>query len=283
MKLFAQMQKTTELLMTKFPTARYLFLTLTVKNVTGEELPNTIDKMNAAFKLLVNKGKTNASAKGLKSNLLGYAKAMEIKYDSEEFITKEMYEKAKSYYKARDLKVGSKNPNFGLYHPHFHVLLMVKAEFFTRGYIKQSEWTGIWRDCLKVDYDPVVDIRTIKPNQKLTNGEIKTAAEQKQLAMKSAISETLKYPVKPDSLKLLEFEESSLFEQQGISEAVAVLSKALFKRRLVTFGGEILKARKELELDDIEDGDLIGEDGEPTPKTDFEYVLFTWRMGCYIC
>ena len=290
MKLFAQMQKTTEYLMKEFPTARYLFLTLTVKNVKGEELAATIDKMNDGFKRLVNKGLTNKSAKGVKANLMGYAKALEIKYDSEKYITKEMYKKAKKYYDVRGLKVGSRNPNYDMYHPHFHVLLMVQAEFFAgRNYIKQSEWTGIWKDCMRVDYDPMVHIRTVKPNKdrvELENGanlNLQEGTEYEKKSLQSAISETLKYPVKPESLKLMEYEELDDEEQDKIAQAVAVLSKALFKRRLITFGGEILKARKKLDLEDVEDGDLIFEDGEPVPKDDFEYVLFKWQMGCYIC
>lgn len=291
MKLFAQMQKTTDYLMAEFPTDRYLFLTLTVKNVTAAELSDTIDQMNNGFKYLVNKGLNNASAKKVKANLMGYAKAMEIKYDSEEFITEEMFKKAKTYYAKKGLKISSRNPNYDMYHPHFHVLLMVKGEFFAgRNYIKQAEWTGIWRDCMKLDYDPVVDIRVVKPNkERLENGaaldltEVADKTNLKKMELQSAISETLKYPVKPDGLKLLEYENLNEKQKDNIARAVACLSKALFKRRLITFGGEILKARKKLELEDVEDGDLIMEDSEPTPQTDFEYVLYTWRMGCYIC
>ena len=105
-------------------------MTLTVKNCSGAELAQTIDKMNFGFKLLVNAGKTNASAKAVKANLLGYAKAMEIKYDAEKTITPEMYAQRKKYYIERGLKAGSANPNYGMYHPHFHVLLMVKPSFF---------------------------------------------------------------------------------------------------------------------------------------------------------
>ena len=129
LKLFSQMKEVSARLLQDFPGARYLFLTLTVKNCSGAELAQTIDKMNFGFKLLVNAGKTNASAKAVKANLLGYAKAMEIKYDAEKTITPEMYAQRKKYYIERGLKAGSANPNYGMYHPHFHVLLMVKPSF----------------------------------------------------------------------------------------------------------------------------------------------------------
>ena len=284
LKLYSQMQEVSAELMQEFPTARYLFLTLTVKNVASSQLADTIDAMNAGFKLLVNSGKNNASAKPVKANLMGYAKAMEIKYDPEEFITKEMYNdsKRRPYYILRNLKIGSKNPNYDMYHPHFHVLLMVKSSFFTTGYIKQSEWTSIWRDCMKLDYDPQVDIRVIKPNKsRLSESVIENLRQE---AMTSAISETLKYPVKPDSLKLSLFDDMVTAQQEKIIQAVICLSHALRKRRLVTFGGEILKARKRLQQDDVEEGSLIGVDGEPVPETEFELVMFNWmKMGCYVC
>lgn len=286
LKLFTQMKQVSEALIQEFPTARYLFLTLTVKNVTGDELSKTINAMNDGFKRLVNKGLTNASAKILKANLLGYAKAMEIKYDSNRLISEQMFRDRKKYYTVRGLKVGDLNPNFNQYHPHFHVLLMVKGDFFKgKNYIKQSEWTSIWRDCMKLDYDPQVDIRAIKPNKKrLIEGSELTVEEANSKAMTSALSETLKYPVKPDSLNLDEFEKMDEEDQSYIVNAVICLSHALKRRRLVTFGGEILKARKKLQLDDIEDGDLIGVDGEPNPESDFELVLFNWmKIGCYVC
>ena len=96
LKLFSQMKEVSARLLQDFPGARYLFLTLTVKNCSGAELAQTIDKMNFGFKLLVNAGKTNASAKAVKANLLGYAKAMEIKYDAEKTITPEMYAQRKN-------------------------------------------------------------------------------------------------------------------------------------------------------------------------------------------
>ena len=74
---------------------------------------------------------------------------------------------------------------------------MVKPSFFTgKGYVKQEQWAEIWQDCMKLDYVPQVDIRAIKPNKRATE---ESAADA---AMTAAISETLKYPIKPDSLKL---------------------------------------------------------------------------------
>lgn len=155
---------------------------------------------------------------------------------------------------------------------------MVKPSFFNRGYIKQDQWAEIWQDCMKLDYTPQVDIRAIKPNKRATEESADDAA------MTAAISETMKYPVKPDSLKLDAVESMNQQEQDELAAAVIYLSHAMKGRRLVTFGGEILKARKALKQDDIEKGDLVEVGDTPTIESEYEFVLFNWmKMGCYVC
>ncbi|MDI5829842.1 protein rep [Salmonella enterica subsp. enterica serovar Kentucky] len=34
-----------------------------------------------------------------------------------------------------------------------------------RDYVKQYRWVELWRDCLRVDYDPNVDVRAVKPRK----------------------------------------------------------------------------------------------------------------------
>src|SRR2546427_9116540 len=47
-------------------------------------------------------------------------------------------------------------------HPHYHCLLMVPPAYFQGDYLKQQEWAELWRQCLRIDYKPVMDIRTVK-------------------------------------------------------------------------------------------------------------------------
>ena len=284
------MQIVSKALMEKFPTARFLFLTLTVRNCSGDELKDTLDAMNAGLKLMFNPGKNNKSGKPVKATLLGYAKATEVNYNPEEFITEEMFKKNKAYYKKSGLAVGDPNPSFDTYHPHFHILVMVKGEYF-RGinYLSQAKWTDIWQNCMKLDYKPMVNIQVVKPNEKdLTSGATgldMTDGTAKEKAMTAAISETFKYPMKPNSLKLDMFHDLDLNEQERIVQAVIIYSHALRRRRLVTFGGEILKMRKILKQDDVEDGDLIDVGDEPTIESEFDFILFKYfkQMGCYVC
>src|SRR5690625_7710341 len=67
-----------------------------------------------------------------------------------------------------------------------HVLLCVKPSYFnsSENYISQKQWTAFWKRAMKLDYDPIVDVRAIKPKNKSKSD------------IKSAIDETAKYPVK---------------------------------------------------------------------------------------
>lgn len=47
-------------------------------------------------------------------------------------------------------------------HPHFHVLLLVPPSYFGKRYVKQSEWQKQWQMAMRLDYPPVVDIRSAK-------------------------------------------------------------------------------------------------------------------------
>lgn len=110
-----------------FPTAKWVFLTLTVKNCELEALRGEIGLMNKAFKRLSERKNFPA---------LGYVRSLEVTRD-----------------------------RFRFAHPHFHVLMLVPSSYFVRGYIKQSTWIEMWQKSLRVDYAPSVDIRTVKPKQ----------------------------------------------------------------------------------------------------------------------
>ena len=62
--------------------------------------------------------------------------------------------------------------------------------------------------------------------------------------MTAAISETMKYPIKPDSLKLDAVESMSQQEQDELAEAIICLSHAMKGRRLVTFWRRDTKGAK---------------------------------------
>lgn len=106
---------------------RYIFLTLTTRNCSGDNLSQTLDNMFKAFNLLFKRKK-------LKSTVIGHVRALEVTHNIKD----------------------------NTYHPHFHVLLGVKPSYFDDKYIKQSEWIELWQNSLNVDYKPIVDVRTVK-------------------------------------------------------------------------------------------------------------------------
>jgi plasmid rolling circle replication initiator protein Rep len=111
-----------------YPKARWLFLTLTVRNCSITDLRATIQNMNKAWRRFVLRHE-------FAGNVLGWIRATEVT-------------------KGKDRDDSA--------HPHFHVLLMVRPSYFTKYYVKHERWTELWRECARLDYRPSVDIRTVK-------------------------------------------------------------------------------------------------------------------------
>lgn len=179
------------------PNARFLFLTLTVRNVKGDDLNATLTSLTQSFDRLFRRAK-------VKKNLLGYLRSVEVTHNEKE----------------------------NTYHPHIHVLMMIRPSYFRSSddYISQKEWSEMWSQSLKVDYFPVVDIRGVK---------------QSYHGIEKAIVETAKYPVKPMNLDVTD------------KQVVDDLYQGLYRKRQLGFGGLFKTIKKELELDDIENGDLV--------------------------
>lgn len=114
----------------KYPTHRWLFLTLTVRNCEITELRETLQHMNKAWHRLVKR-------KPFLKAVDGWIRTTEIT-------------------KGED----------GTAHPHFHVMLLVRPSYFAKNYIKHSDWSEMWQSVLRVDYLPIVNIKAIKPNKK---------------------------------------------------------------------------------------------------------------------
>lgn len=107
-----------------YPTYRWLFLTLTVRNCPITELKVTLDWMHQSFKRL-----TKLKAWTIK----GWVKSTEVT-------------------RGKD----------GSAHPHFHCLLLVAPSYFKGdNYISQEKWTQLWQQCARLDYKPMVHVRAI--------------------------------------------------------------------------------------------------------------------------
>lgn len=224
---------------------RWLFLTLTVKNVDAENLSETISDMFNAFNRLT-------KYKAFKMSIKGFFRALEVT-------------------KNRD----SESSSFGTYHPHFHVLLCVSPSYFKKKdiYITQDKWTSLWQKAMKIDYKPIVHIQKVKPKDKLDELEIYEKDFKKAMKEQHAILEVSKYPVKDtDVIKGNKLTDENV-------ETVLALDNALSYKRLIGYGGLLKDIHKELNLGDSEDGDLvkITENDEIANGT-FD-VIARWHIG----
>ena len=107
-----------------YPTHRWLFVTLTLKNVPISKLRDTLTWMHESFKRMVKLKDFPA---------IGWLKSTEVT-------------------RGKD----------GSAHPHFHCLLLVQSSYFGKNYLKQADWCELWRKSLRIDYQPVVDVQAVK-------------------------------------------------------------------------------------------------------------------------
>lgn len=128
-KMFQALPKISE----AYPTHRWLFLTLTVKNCELDELRSTITHMNKSFVRLSQLKQFPA---------IGWVKSIEVTYNS---------------------------PTMQA-HPHIHAMLLVSSSYFSGAkYITQDQWRSLWQKSARLNYEPQVNIKAIKTKNK--NGE----------------------------------------------------------------------------------------------------------------
>lgn len=133
--------------------ARWLFLTLTVRNCPVDDLRGTLKAMNDSWRRQV----LRAEFKPVQ----GWIRTTEVT-------------------RGRD----------GSAHPHFHALLMVPPSYFRgQSYVKQARWVELWRDTARLNYAPSVDVRTVKARPGEVDGDVsqalrRAAAETLKYAVK---------------------------------------------------------------------------------------------------
>jgi len=127
---------------------RYRLLTLTVKNCSLEDLRKSVRSMVSALRLLV---------KAKEWDALGWVRSLEITY----------------------------NEQTGTFHPHIHILM---ASPWKNPRTETKQWVKVWRRVMKLDYDPVCDIRAVEKRSGLP-------------AALSGLSEAMKYLFKPSDIE----------------------------------------------------------------------------------
>jgi hypothetical protein len=117
-----------------YPKARFVFLTLTVRNCELTELRDTLAWMHKSWTKLVKRKEFVA--------VQGWIRSVEVTRASDDTA-----------------------------HPHYHALLMVKPSYFSTSYVSQQNWTEAWQSCLGIHYTPIVDIRSVRPGKREKGGE----------------------------------------------------------------------------------------------------------------
>lgn len=198
----------------------YIFLTLTVRNCLWGDLDKVLGLMGRAWQ------RFNQSA-AFRRAVRGYVRSVEIT-----------------------------RGNDGLAHPHIHVLCAVDKKYFRSSlYLTQADICKLWRRSLRVDYDPVCDVRGVKD-------------------VRAAVVEVVKYIAKDADWVRLSDTELRLF------------CAAIRRRRLLGFGGvlrvgvdvENLTSEELLLMSSSPDGVMLC----PDCGRSMQLCIYTWNCGDYV-
>lgn len=240
LKIFSQTSAVMDLLQARYPDYEYVFLTLTVRNCSSEDLSDTLALLNSGWRWLYHDS--------------GYFRKKHS-YDPEPVVA--------GTFRSLEVKLGSDCESW---HPHLHVILAVKPEYFTSSwYLTTSSWVQLWRWACDLDYDPVCYIEACSSQ----------VGEDGTLSYRDSVAEVSKYTVKGSDYLNCDLSTS-------VSRVLPLLL-SLHRRRLCSYTGCFAKARRDLALDDPVDGDLVDVDGIQL-RDDLRKVVYVakWRCGVYV-
>lgn len=202
---------------------RYLLLTLTIPNPDGEHLKDKVDEMHKAWDKLTKR-------REVKRVLQGFYRSLEVTH----------------------------NVDKNTYHPHFHAILVVNRNYFTKNYITRDSWLEMWQQSMNDSSITQVDIRPLKTDT--------------EASLMKSLQETCKYICKPAGL--LDPGDMDL-----TAEVVGYVHKALEKRRLIAFGGVFKDARKTLGCTSVEGANADLSDSSTGKGDKLAEVCFIWHSG----
>ena len=237
------MLKVAEETLRRYPSMKFLFLTLTVPNVTLAELEPTLKHITQSWNRLMNR-------KVVKRIIKGYHRAIEITYN------------------------GERND----YHPHLHIILAVNSRYFAEDYISHEKWLEMWQQSTKQPEITQVDIRAIKSGGKANQRLVNAVSEACKYSLKTfnfkcertgtykgrisnpehrkLYKKLLKNEVQiiygiPNHIFIRDTPEETAFVVDGLTDA-------LHRKKFTHFGGIFKDIKKDLELEDGEEiDDLI--------------------------
>lgn len=105
----------------------FIFATLTIKNVKGNNLGKAIDIITKGYNLL-------SKRRQVKRAWSGIIRSIEVTY----------------------------NHKKDTFHPHIHMLIAVTSDYYTSAdYISHSTLINLWKECIQADYNPSVHIQAV--------------------------------------------------------------------------------------------------------------------------
>jgi len=261
MRIFFDTSKIMKVVEERYPKYIPLFLTLTVRNCSVEDLSSNLDNIFSGWDDFMRSKTLNPLVKGERKHIVkGWFRALEVEYDGDEKITQTRYNKAKEYYDRNGIKVGDKNLNCNTFHPHFHAIMLVEKSYFKgKDYKRTEEWVQLWRKAAKLDYDPVCHIQRTRT----TKGKREEVAEVAKYTYKDA--EILNKKLSDDKK----------------DEVVKSLSSAIHGRRIYAYGGVMKEIAAELKVKDVDKADLVNTSDEYEINSALAKMIVTyrWNMG----
>ena len=124
-KRYAEMVQVCDIAKTEYPTNRYFFLTLTIRNCAPDDLGSTLSAMAAAWNRLLQR-------KIMRNAVQGWARSVEVTY----------------------------NAKAGTMHPHYHILLQV-PQYYDAIAINADRFAHEWQTALRLKYQPIIDLREV--------------------------------------------------------------------------------------------------------------------------
>lgn len=220
------------------PRGRFIFLTLTVRNCRLDDLRETLAGMNKAWIRLTQRKNFPA---------IGWLKSVEVTRGTD-----------------------------GSAHPHFHCLLMVNEGYFKRGYLSHQAWREMWRDCLRIDYDPMVNVKVVKNRKQKVDKSVNEIVDTQvdvnvdepvdkkvnnvDSDLMAGLLEVIKYTTDPDDLV-------------ADPDWLKGLTEQMHKTRAIGLGGVFKTYLSEDEPDDLIHTDL---EDETDLKDEDVKLIFDW-------
>ena len=238
LRQFATSVKIGHEVLRQYPTYKFLFLTLTVRSVTLDNLESEIRRVFAAWKKLMKRREVDRAVKG-------YLRVLEVSYND-------------------------KREEVDGWHPHIHAVVVVPTRYFTTDiYIKRDRWLQLWQESMQDELITQVDIRRVKVSKKKQEEEgidptVVGFAELSKYSLKtwSKSSKMSHRQLMKQGKDLTRDIEGHIWLRKTAEETAVVVEKlqdALRHKQLVQYGGILRDVKKELKIKDGEDegADLV--------------------------